>query len=161
MIRKALHPAVSKMNRKRCVEYIYGTSAEILIYWSKYLERRTQKSKIPKRCLASEGQTGEKYRKIGHIKKAPSDYNEFMRQKLSDKSWLPNVEYGGKSGRFARAAHLWKQHKAEFLEKKYKTVPPALKNKIPKKKKTVDMDSMSEARRNAMFTSMGLPASFS
>eukprot|EP01048_Picozoa_sp_COSAG05_P037304 COSAG05_NODE_17310_length_327_cov_103.855263_1_plen_35_part_01 len=35
------------------------------------------------------------------MKKAPSDYNEFMRQKLNDKDWLPNVPYGGKMGRFA------------------------------------------------------------
>ena len=91
MIKKRLHPAVSKMNRKRCVEYIYGTALEMGIDWSKYLDRRSPKSKIPKRCLVKEGQSGEKYRRVDHVKKAPSDYNEFMRQKLNDKPYFHNL----------------------------------------------------------------------
>ena len=162
MIKKALHPAVSKMNRKRCVEYVYGTSLEMGIDWGEFLDKRAMKKKPSKRCETHSGQAGEKYRRVDHVKRAPSEYNEFMRQKLSDKSWMPSIPYGGKHGRFARAAHLWKQHKADMdaaagSKASAAKSHEALKKtgKVPKKKK-----EMTEAQQRAQLASMGLPTSF-
>ena len=162
MIKKALHPAVSRMNRKRCVEYVYGTSLELGIDWGEYFDKRTMKEKPSKRCETRFGQAGEKYRRVGHVKRAPSEYNEFMRQKLSDKTWMQSIPYGGKHGRFARAAHLWKKHKADMdanagSKASAAKSHEALKKtgKVPKKKK-----EMTEAQQRAQLASMGLPTSF-
>eukprot|EP01048_Picozoa_sp_COSAG05_P019150 COSAG05_NODE_2936_length_2487_cov_31.407035_2_plen_405_part_00 len=145
IIKKRLHPAVSKMNRKRCVEYVYGTALELGIDWAKYLDKRTMKKKPSKRCETRFGQAGEKYRRVDHVKKAPTQYNEFMREKLKDKTFLPNTPYGGKHGRFARAAKLWKRHKAALdskaAEKASATRSHDILQKIgpiPKKKKDID-----------------------
>ena len=54
---------------------------------------------------------------------------------------LPNVPYGGKMGRFARAAKLWKQHKGAISKPKPSTLP---KKKIPKKPSvSMDPDEMN------------------
>ena len=162
MIKKALHPAVSKMNRKRCVEYVYGTALELGIDWEEFFDKRAMKERPSKRCETRFGQAGETYKRVDHVKKAPSEYNEFMRQKLKDKDWMPSIPYGGKHGRFARAAHLWKQHKADMdatagSKASAAKSHEALKKtgKVPKKKK-----ELTEAQQRAQLASMGLPTSF-
>ena len=181
-LKKRLHPPVSKMDRRRCVEYIYGTSRELEIDWEEFFEGATERKRVPKGCYKMTGPGVGKAsdadvatHRVKGAKRQPSAYNQYMKEKLADKSFQPNIPYGGKYGRFARAARKWKEHKqtmADKAESQHKSAA-FLKNfptKIPKKKKKRapppdDSDSddeqvMTLAQQRAQLASMGLPVSF-
>eukprot|EP01047_Picozoa_sp_COSAG01_P030409 COSAG01_NODE_2120_length_8375_cov_364.611890_5_plen_409_part_00 len=166
-LKKRLHPAVSKMNRRRCVEYIYGTAREMDIDWEQFFEGATERKRVPKNCYKMTGpgsiQADDTHVAAHRIKKAskraPSAYNEYMKEKLADPSFFPNIPYGGIGGRFARAARLWKRHKAKQAEEarsRKRTAEffarPVNRKRIPKK--------TTPARERAKMASMGLPTQF-
>ena len=139
-VMQALHPAVSKMSRQKAVEYIYGIARELDIDWEPFFDDATQKAKISKKCERMMGPGLVKAPvKRAKIARAPSAYNLFMKSKLDDTTWMPNIPYSGKHGRFARAAHLWKKEKStRAVEQETKAASAEFrkrhKKKVPKKK---------------------------
>ena len=177
-LKKLLHPPVSKMDRRRCVEYIFGTARELDIDWEQFFEGATERKRIPKGCYKMTGPGQSKasddhvlaYPKKTASKRAPSAYNLYMKEMLADRSFFPNMPYGGVSGRFARAARKWKayqQTQAATADRQEKTATfqKAHNKKIPKKRRRApppdDSDEeLSTAQQRAQFVSMGLPTQF-
>ena len=163
-LKKRLHPGVSKMDRRRAIEYIFGTARELEIDWEPFFEGATERKRVPKGCYKMTGPGVGKasdsdvatYRKKG-AKRAPSAYNQYMKDTLADDAFFPNLPYGGVYGRFARAARKWKQHKIAEANKQETREKSAEfrkkhKSKIPKK--------MNDSQLRAKMTSMGLPVQF-
>ena len=51
VIRKQLHPPVSKMTRLQICQYVYGTTKEMDVDWTPYFEKAVQRKRIPKGCF--------------------------------------------------------------------------------------------------------------
>ena len=124
-IKAFLHPAVSTMKRIQLVEYIYGTSIELHIDWSKYLKVtdavRKRESKACEQAgpnitgqKVSNKYEGEEEFKVSKqtkqkLKKAPSEYNKFMAKMLADKNFEKGKPH---KERFKAAAAAYKDAKA-------------------------------------------------
>ena len=147
-IKTKLHPPVSKLSRARAVEYIFGTAREMGWDWEPLFEQAPERKRVPKGCYRMRGpgpgraQPKDTGLKVAGPKRKPSAYNDYMRATLADPSFFPGMPYGGVSGRFAKAARRWKDHKATIADSAAASADraafrasPAGRMKIPKKKK--------------------------
>jgi hypothetical protein len=57
IIKSKLHPPVGKLDRKRAVEYIYGTAREMGWDWESFFENAPERKRVPKGCYAMSFQT--------------------------------------------------------------------------------------------------------
>lgn len=147
-VKAKLHPPVTKLSRARAVEYIFGTAREMGWDWEPLFEQAPERKRVPKGCYKMRGpgpglaQPKDTGLKVAGPKRKPSAYNDYMRATLADPSFFPGMAYGGVSGRFAKAARRWKDHKARGADKVAANAAaaafratPAGRMKIPKKKK--------------------------
>ena len=61
VIRKQLHPPVSKMTRLQICQYVYGTTKEMDVDWTPYFEQAVQRKRIPKGCFDMPGPGADDY----------------------------------------------------------------------------------------------------
>ena len=175
-LRKALHPPVSGLSRKMAVEYIFGVARELGVNWEPFFMNAKVRKRIPKNCYKLSGPQGNAseqdvaaYPKIAKVKRKPSAYNLFMKQRLKELKTKPMYKTFPQKGLFKIAAGEWKSHKqnldtdaAESLlsldrAKRFQSAP-FNKKKVPKKRKSEP--ELTEAQQNAQLASMGLPTSF-
>eukprot|EP01047_Picozoa_sp_COSAG01_P025888 COSAG01_NODE_1650_length_9626_cov_46.037367_10_plen_434_part_00 len=176
IIKSKLHPPVGKLSRKMAVEYIFGTARELGWDWESFFENAPERKRVPKGCYSMTGPGVGKASATDVLtyrpkrKRGASDYNTFIKSLLDDPKFQPGVPHGGKHGRFARAASMWKKEKAkrgvaEESAQRGRDFRARNPGRIPKKRKRApppeDSDEeQNEFRIRAKMTSLGLPVSF-
>ena len=149
VIRKQLHPPVSKMTRLKICQYIYGTTKEMNVDWTPYFEHAVQRKRIPKGCYKMPGPGSADYvepAKKTKKKGALSEYNRFVQSKMHDKSlWEKHLNITH-TQKMREIAKLWKKQKTDKADAGHEKAvriedavasARAMKKmpKIPKKKK--------------------------
>ena len=87
VIRKQLHPPVSKMTRLQICQYVYGTTKEMDVDWTPYFEQAVQRKRIPKGCFDMPGPGADDYVEPKPKKKraaTTSAYNQYVKERMAD-----------------------------------------------------------------------------
>ena len=119
VIRKQLHPPVSKMTRLQICQYVYGTTKEMDVDWTPYFEKAVQRKRIPKGCFEMPGPGSDDYAEPKTKKKraSTSAYNQFVKDKMANEQFQKRQRGATPRQKMQSIARDWKDHKADLADK--------------------------------------------